>query len=264
MAPTWKILGTVWEGYFQLLGEISGTTLEPSDSCGNLRFTLYKHSQVIWGKMDGRATNSLSQTTTSFSAMSGIPSPGRSSSTQGAQHPFSSTSATGPFNAGSDSTSSTWYSLLCNYFKKNLILSFILRKNFDFWTQDNRFHLHFCFFSFFFCCQRPWTKASGGPFSFLNFFSEFLTLDEGERRKNLWKTLCRWSDQPERLAWAPEAFWEEAGWGWDRVSEEGDVLALELGDVAFEGSRSWSQICPPHGSHRRTSRMSLQKFHQNY
>ena len=77
--------------------------------------------------MDGRATNSLSQTTTSFLSMSGIPSPGRSSSTQGAQHPFSSTSATGPFNAGSDSTSSTWYSLLCNYFKKNLSLIFELK-----------------------------------------------------------------------------------------------------------------------------------------
>ena len=129
--------------------------------------------------------------------------------------------------------------------------------------EDNRFHLHFCFFSFFFCCQRPWTKASGGPFSFLNFFSELLTLEEGDRRKNLWKTLCRWFNQPERLAWAAEAFWEEAGWGWDRVSEEGDVPALELGDVAFEGSKSWSQICPPHGSHRRTSRTSLQKFHQD-
>ena len=189
-------LGTRWglfEDYFQVLEDISGTALAPSDSstlfCGNLRFTLYKHFQVIWGKMDGRATNSLSQTTTSFSAMSGITSPGRSSSTQGAQHPFSSTSATGPFNAGSDSTSSTWYSWLCNYIKRNLILSLILRHNFDFWTQDNRFHIHFCFFSFFFCCQRPWTKASGGPFSFLNFFSELLTLDEGERRQNLWKTL---------------------------------------------------------------------------
>ena len=114
LGSTWCQLGKslgLFEDYFQQLGDIPGTTLAPSDSptifFGNLRFTLYKHLQVIWGKMDGRATNSLSQTTTSFSSISGIPSPGRSSSTKGSQHPFYSTSAMGPFNAGSDSTSST-------------------------------------------------------------------------------------------------------------------------------------------------------------